>query len=157
MSYLEPNSFEPIVIDDPSPKHVEVTISGKRYHLLEATVDAATRYRNLAIKSARMTDGKITGVEGIADAEPNLISNCLFELNAEGKRVGTVSERIIRGWANHIQKLLFDRIKSISDGLVDKPSAKELKKQIKQLQDQLKDLEEDREPGKSEPSSTSVS
>src|SRR5690606_9047229 len=65
--------------DDLTPIELPVKYKGKNYVLREADEGAATQYRNLTIKAARMEDGKITGMDGVADAEPFLISLCLYE------------------------------------------------------------------------------
>lgn len=102
------------------PAQVEATIGGKTYLVKEASVAAATKYRNKTFSAARMNDGKMVGIEGLADAEPMLISHCLFETyqnNGELKDRPVLLSTIL-AWPNQTQEALFDKIKELSPRLV---------------------------------------
>lgn len=90
----------------------------KKYALYEASGDAATKFRNDLIKDATFVDGKLSKVGKAANAEPLLVSLCLFEIiqNNNGDEVERpVPEAVVKKWPARVQKALFDRIKEISD------------------------------------------
>jgi hypothetical protein len=60
----------------------------------------------------------------VADAEPLLVSLCLYEVNKDGKRLGNVSLPTVLGWPPRVVRALFDRAKQISDlGEKEEPQA----------------------------------
>lgn len=152
MSTLKPTSYDPMAFDDPDPKHVTVTIGKESYKLFEASADAAVRFRNSAARAAVLKDGKVVGVNGVADSEVVLVGNCLFHVNSDGSSGPPVSEHKIRGWKVSVLKRLFDRVKEISDGLVDPATPEALREQIAELQRQLAEAEAGDSPGKAAPS-----
>jgi hypothetical protein len=111
----------PMDLDD-APVEVDVTIGGRPYVLQEASGDAACKYRNALMNCTKLgPNGKAQSMHNAADVEPLLISMCLFRVNPE-KPDGQhppVPLKIIRSWPNRIQKGLFNRIKAISDGLLE--------------------------------------
>jgi hypothetical protein len=113
--------MDPMVFDSLEPQEVPVTIAGKQYVLREASEDVACKFRNAAMRAARMTEGKVVGVDGLADAEPVLVGGCLFEkVESEHKgetKVGwaAVGVAAVRTWPARIVKPLFERAKAMSD------------------------------------------
>ena len=111
-----------INFDDLAPVQIPVTVKGVKYLLCEASGDAATKWRNANVAAARYDDGKMVGVDGIANSEPLLVSLCLCETNPDGgvkyNKQGDpcfVPIRTIRAWPARIQRKLHDTIKQISD------------------------------------------
>lgn len=91
----------------------------KPHVLYEASGEAASRFRNHIIADATFVDGKLSKVgKSVANAEPLLVSLCLFELvkGADGEETEKpVTEGAVKKWPARVQKALFDRIKEISD------------------------------------------
>lgn len=142
-----------LVIESLEPKCMPVTLAGKKYMLREPSGDAAVRYRNLAAKAAKMVDGKVVGVDGIADAEPYLVSCCLFEVTDRGET--PVSLHTIRSWVGSVQKRLFAEVKELAPWLVDKEdTVAELDKRIAELQKKRQELLEGTSLPKGSPSPT---
>lgn len=98
---------------DLTPKEERHRIGGKDYLLVEPSEDAACRWRNLATSKAKMQDGKVVGMDGIADVQPYLVSLCLFEETEKG--LLPVPLTTVRGWPARVVKFLFDRAKSLGD------------------------------------------
>lgn len=109
---------EPIVFEDVMPIEVPVNIAGQAYVLREASGDAACRYRNARSNCTKFVNGEFAGVDGpIADADPRLVSDCLFKVvtMADGKIVySKVEEKVVRSWPDRIQKALALQIKEVS-------------------------------------------
>lgn len=116
-----------IEFDDLAPVEVPVKVKGAmRFVLVEASAEAAVRYRSACAKSFKYDDGKIVGAEGLAAAEPLLVSLCLYHSTEESapklpngdldnsKRVDL---KTVLSWPSHVQKQMFDRIMEISPGL----------------------------------------
>lgn len=121
-----------------------VSISGKIYKLVEASGEAIVRYNNIATGAAVLRDGKAVGIKGIADVEPQLVSDCLlyddkvFE-HLNGKNVPI---EVVKKFPGRIMQKLFKKAKEISE--IDRPvTAKEIRKQIEKLQEQLDELLKD--------------
>ena len=88
-----------------------VYIGDAVYTLKEASIGAATKYRNALLDCATIgPDGKPSKFSGMADVEPLLVSLCLFD--SEGSPVPLDA---INRWPSRIVKQLFDRVKDISD------------------------------------------
>ena len=103
----------------------------KRYILTEASADAAAKYRNAPMKAMKTNpEGKIVGIEGLADGELVLVSQCLFHSGPDGElrldsygnpnRDYLVSEAEIRGWPNKIQKDMYEAIRLMSPSIIEK-------------------------------------
>lgn len=145
--------------DDLAPKEIRLSIGGKKHLLREASGDAACKYRNAIIGSTRLgPDGKPTSIHGLADAEPMLVSLCLFELY---EHQGQEKERpvllsTIRGWPARVLKPLVEKVKEISPGLEDRPDESEdaLQKRLEETQQKLADLQKN---GGGDPSKNSLS
>lgn len=133
--------YEKMVFDDPTPAKVEVTIGGEEYVLKEASGDTAVKYRNMLLRATKMSDGKVSGIDGMADAEPYLVSACLFRIvDMKGTRTEVpVALAAVRAFKDSILKQLFERVKKIS-GLDDKETEQSLKKKIADLTAKLEAL-----------------
>jgi hypothetical protein len=142
------------------PKHVDFPIGGKPYRLKEATGAAAVEWRNASIKAAKMRNGKVIGMEGLADTEPLLISKCLFQLvEKDGKtKEVPVTRHTIMSWPARIQKRLFDMVTEMSD--LKEETTEALQRRIVRDQKKLAQLNqrvemgEDEEQAKNEHSAT---
>lgn len=120
--------YSDLVFEDLEPKFVDVWLTSKKpdkpsHRLREATEDVACKFRNAAMRAARMTDGKVVGVDGMADCEPILVAGCLFKLVPDPKSPGGVRELActvgeVRSWSARVVGPLFDRAKLIS-GMTD--------------------------------------
>lgn len=101
MSSIEEMKFDLSFIEIP------VNISGTKYILREASSDIASKYRKFIMDQKR-SDGD--GYKsGLADAEPLLVSMCLF--TEEGK---SVPVETIKKWPERIQKQLFFKARDMS-------------------------------------------
>lgn len=120
---VAPGIYDDIVLDL-EPKSVRVTLAGEPYLLREASEDAACRFHNAAMRAAKMSDGKVTGVDGVADSEPILVAGCLFKLvKVKGRDVEQpVSLQFVRDLPARVVKPLFERAKRIS-GLDEEPES----------------------------------
>ncbi len=153
---------------DLTPITVPVTIGGKKYVLKEASGDAAVKYRNCLLKATKLgPEGKPSSIDGMADAEPLLVSLCLFQIATSVNKLGDavtaelpVPIHVVRGWKNQVQKGLFARIKEISD--LDENETKEiLEKRLAETQRKLDALNgktdgEEEGNAKNVPSATTV-
>lgn len=112
---------------------IEVTVKfpNKTYTLREASGDIAVSYRNRAMACSKFNEnGKIAGIEGMADLEPYLVHCCLSD--EEGKRV---PEEMIRAWPSRYLKELFNKVKEISG--LDEDSEETLLKQKESVDKKL--------------------
>lgn len=101
-----------------TPAEEEVEIDGKIYLIREASAEAGKKWRNAQTSAARMADGKVVGLSGIADADPLLVSHCLYEVYDAGG--GKTKERLvllskILSWPDRIQKTLAEWVKDHSN------------------------------------------
>ena len=126
------------------------------YILREASGDAACAWKNIVLSRVKMGEkGKPERLERIADAEPKLVSLCLFDVET-GQNV---PETIIRSWPYRIQKSLFQKCQEISD--LDEEEATEdnleaLMNQRGELDRKIHDLQEGNTPAKNELEGTTV-
>jgi hypothetical protein len=107
-------------LGDLAPVTVDYFIGGKPFQLREATSDGAAKFRNAAAGTARITDGKVSGVGNVGDLEPLLVSLCLFD--GDGKPVPL---SVVRQWPGRVVRKLFDKAKTISGLDEDKPGAED--------------------------------
>lgn len=117
---------------DLQPQSIPVPIGKECYRLFEASGDAARVYRNSVLRSTKLgPDGKPVSVEGLADAEPLLVSKCLykadgdFNVPTDGNGWPTdptklVHQNVIMRWPQRVQKGLYDWVMRVS-GLNDAP------------------------------------
>ena len=130
----------------------EVHIQGVVSKLREASAEAVIKYRNAATKGVRMEDGKVTGMDGIADSELVLVAACLFRPEANTYRKMTVED--VSKWPYKIVRPLFDWVKEVSE--IDPPETKEsLWKQFHAIQRKIRALEQG-DPAKNGPSSSRI-
>ena len=100
---------------DLSLKIEEVKIGDEVYELREASGEAAVAYQN-ACQSSVVLDAKlqgerrITGLRGMGNVEPLLVSMCLFD--SQGK---SVSQETILHWPAKVQKWCYEWILDNSD------------------------------------------
>lgn len=122
--------------DDLTPIALPVRVKGKDYLLREATGDAVAKWRNAQLRATRLGgDGKPASIDGLADAEPLLVSLCLFEVGQGGKEL-PVSVQTVRSWPGRITSALFARAKEISE-LEEKEDRGSLERRIAKLQEKL--------------------
>ena len=94
---------------------IAVSIGADKYVLREASGDAACRYRNKITSCAKRVGEEMIVDGPIADAEPLLVSLCLFAVDAAGVvSVQHVSEQTVRAWPLRVVKTLFEKIQEIS-------------------------------------------
>lgn len=132
-------AIDRLVYDDLTPIEIPVSIGKKSYTLREASAGAACRYRNFMLSCGKLgPDGKPISLGDMQDAEPLLVSLCLFESNEDGKEI-PVSLPAVRSWRHRIVSDLYRKAKEISG--LDRPDTEdELVKQIDLLQKQLDEL-----------------
>ena len=102
--------FAPMDFSDAAKKSVDVTIGEHQYELRQATVTAATNYRNAISNSFEMKDGQPIRVRNVANAQPILLLGCLFQ-KANGK---PCSREFIYSLRDDIHVKLVRRAKEIS-------------------------------------------
>lgn len=112
---MSENDLSPMVFDSIIPLEVPITLADGHYVLKEASAEAVRQYRNSTTNKARYSEGKLSGVTDIADAEPLLVSLCLFPIDG----LGTVSDKhvtkdFILSLPHRIQKSLYERLRNIS-------------------------------------------
>ena len=131
---------------DLAPKEIPVKVGAKEYVLREPSGDAAVKYRNAVMKSTKFTaEGKPTGIDGLADAEPLLVALCLFEKgkDKDGNAMFTkVSVDMVRAWPARIQKKLFAKAQEMGD-LLEKETQEVLEKRFKDTARTLVGLSDD--------------
>ncbi len=124
--------------DDLEPKSKPVRYKSKSYVLREAGNSAVVAYRNATAKSTKMVDGKLSGFDGLAEAEPLLVSKCLFE--AKDGQDHPVSIEFVKSMPNRFVKPMFDWLEEHSD-INGALTAEDLKRQITSLQKRLEEIE----------------
>lgn len=128
--------------DDLTPIEIPVSIKGEKYVLKEPTEGAVCRWRDAQLKASKLTDGKLTSMDGLADTEPLLVSLCIFkirDLPDGSKKEVPVELPVVRGWSGRIVKVLFEKLKEIGE-LEEKDTEEVLQKRLKDTQEQLKAL-----------------
>lgn len=138
--------------DDLIPHEEEFTIGERSFLLREADEAAVVKWRNVQIKSSRMDGtGKIV-IGEVADANPYLVSLCLFEkkVDKEGKPfLHPVPKEEIKKWPAKVVSKIFDRLMLISD-LKAEETEESLTKHIGELSEKLKAVRERKETLKNE-------
>lgn len=129
--------YSPIVFDTLELSKVPVTLVGEEYLLYEATEGQVVAWRNYHLKSTRMADGKVIGMDGLADSEPLLVSLCLRKVTKTGEV--PVAITTIKNWPVNVVTCLFERAKAIS-GLNEEENEANLVKQIDALTKRLEEV-----------------
>jgi hypothetical protein len=136
--------------DDLTLTEIPVTYRGRRYVLTEASGDAVCRWRNALLRATKLgPDGKPVAIEGLADAEPLLVSRCLYVPDKDGRLRLTphgfpdpnylVPLEDVRGWEGRVVGALFEKVKEISH--LDMLETKEgLEEQMVKLKDRLAEM-----------------
>lgn len=112
----EQEAVEDISLD---AKIITIKLNGVKHEIVSADSATATEYRNVMLKHVVMKgsgdstslEGKITG---LAEAEPFLVSRCVFLIDGKGARQPITLETV-KKWDNRAVKRLFTLIKGISD------------------------------------------
>lgn len=123
-----------LVFDDPAPKEIPTKIGGNSYYLVEASATAAAAYKNAKYKAFRMNDGKVSGIDLLADADLVLLRHCLVRAKADGSidkssngKYVTVRPDEIDGLAYRVQKALVKAVKDVS-GITEEEADETAKK-----------------------------
>ncbi len=140
----------PMDLGDLTPAVVPVRLGGEDYVLREASGAVAVMYRNKQLAATRIKDGKFDGVGNAADAEPYLVSLCLFKL-VDGVE-HAVRESTVRAWRQSVQTVLFERVKRIS-GMDEEETEESLERQLGEVQRKL-DRVRQGDPAKNSPAAT---
>lgn len=93
------------------PIKIPVKIGTNEYLLQEASEDAAARYRNKLAQGMRYSEGTLSRIDSIADADPLLLSCCLYSPADKA----CVPLKIILQWPSRIVRPLVEKLKQISD------------------------------------------
>jgi hypothetical protein len=100
-----------LIFDTIDLQEVPVQIAGKHYTLREANGEAARRYRNALLRSAKLgPDGKPVSLDGMADAEMILVNECLIDKSGRKTPI-----QVLGSWPASVVKRLFNKVYSISD------------------------------------------
>ena len=133
---------------DLKPVEVPVKIGEQRYVLREASEEAARQWNNAKLRAARMNaDGKTTSIDGLADAEPLLVSLCLCMMDPKTGETRTdrnlnpvtVSQATVLSWPARVVKPLYEKALAISN-LDGKDTPEALETEIANLQERLAKL-----------------
>ena len=99
----------------------DVKIGDKEYTLEEASGDAKCVYQNAMTKGVTLnSDGKPEKISSLADADPLLLSHCLFDNT--GKHVSVM---FVRGLPDRIMEALVTEVKKMSNMLDTKDGEKD--------------------------------
>lgn len=145
-----------MVFDSLELTRVPVKIAGAAYVLQEATAGAARDYRNAQMKTFKISDGKMTGMEGTADLDLILVSLCLFKEMSTPGAYQPVPLVQVQEWPDKVIKALSTKAKEISD-LDDQDTVETVDKKIADLQKKREMLAAKESPAKNEPSATAGS
>lgn len=121
---------------------IPVEIGGRKYVLREADGHTAAKYRDTITKSVKMTRGQVSGIGGIAEAEPLLVSMCLFAEDDEGGYTRKISLDTVKRWPSRIVKSLFTKAQEISGLKEEDDSLEGLKERRRELDEQIQELED---------------
>lgn len=122
------------LVFDLSFQEVPVVINGEEYVLREASAAAAKEYRNAALKSFKMgLEGRPESIigDGLAGAEPLLVSLCLFKKGA----TNPVGSKFVDALPSRVVKPLFEKAKEISDLGEGEETVKDLEERIAKLKE----------------------
>lgn len=126
------NNLEPMTFDSLTLVEVPIKIGDKDFILREASGEAAVAWRNARTNAIKIVNGKPVGAKDMASVDPLLVSLCLFDSEGNGVPLPT-----ILGWADRVQKQLYERVKLISDLSELGEGVEALKEQRKLLDEQI--------------------
>ncbi len=143
--------METLDFSDLTPTEVSVKLPGGRNCiLLEATADAAIRFRNATQKARKYEDGKLVALEGLFDPEAQVVADCLYEVGPDdqpsrnGSGCFDPSKRVtvsaVRSLPVRVQTALYDKLLEISPGLVGFDTVASVEREIGNLQRRLEEL-----------------
>lgn len=89
-----------------------VKIDGDDYVLVEASAEAAKKFKDHVIASTKFEKGKPSGVKDLAASETLLLSECLFKV--DGVNRSQVHTSTLLNWPNRVTNALFEKAKRIS-------------------------------------------
>ena len=122
-------------------REVRVNFPNKNYVLREASGAIAATYRNESLRCTRFgEDGKVSGMEGMADLEIKLVHYCLMDGD---KRVPIET---IKGWPERYVKQLFNLAKEMSG--LEENTLVSLRKQRDELDKKIAKLEAEEQSSK---------
>jgi len=118
--------------------------NGKDYVLCQANGDTVAKFNSARARCARYQDGGMSGVEGLGDLEPMLVSMCMFEDKGDGTPdpQKPIKGTLLRAWPGPVMKTLFNKAKEISEIDLDNDLAS-LRKQRDALDKQIRQIEGD--------------
>lgn len=127
--------------DDLAPRQQSLTINGKAYSLRECDEDGRRQWQNAKYRASRLTDGKLTSIEGMADTDSLLVSLCLFEqVGNSGDNFRPVPLQNVRKWPPRVVKRLYEAAVQMSE-LDQEETAEQLREQIAKMQERLAKME----------------
>lgn len=101
----------------------DLSVAGDKYVIVEASEEAAKRYKNTAMRATKFSDkGKPSGVDGLADVEPLLVSMCLFKVGVDGARTPVPLATILK-WPHRVVEPIYQKARELS-GLKDQDEEK---------------------------------
>lgn len=128
-------------LDFSSVKVAEIKVNnllGKNYILREAKGATVVEFNDMRLKATRMSDGKVVGIDGMANAEPFLVSRCLFEVDAEGKETA-ISPGVVKSFPGHVMTRLYIEAKKLSK--IDEEETEEtVMKEMARLQKKIVEI-----------------
>lgn len=147
MNELDFSTLRPIELPVKIPDEAG---DSKDYILRAACADSVIQYRSTVTSAAKLaSNGKLGGVDGrLVGAEPTIVSRNLFRVSQGGRSKNPVGEQFIRNLPYEILDKLFDKLKDITPGLVNKDTVESLTKQVAKLQEKIAALREKGDPVK---------
>ncbi len=134
--------------NNPEPQKKLTKINKKVYLVTEADTAAVTAYRNACMRATKLSDGKVSGMEGMANADPLLVSLCTFETDSKGNpsidaigRPLRVPLMVVDTWPGRVTKTLYNWIKEVSE-IEDLDDEEALDKEIERLNKKKTELKE---------------
>jgi hypothetical protein len=140
-----------LVFDDLPPQTVPVTIGKIKYVLREASEADAVEYRNCMMRGSKIVDGKVAAIDNLAQAQPTLVSRCLYFANLDGTLQTTpngepnpktrVPYATVLKWKSRVVKPIFELLKKIS-ALNEEETKDTVESLTKRIETDTKKLEE---------------
>lgn len=121
--------MEELEFDSLEPRSFKFQWAGEMYTAHEATEDAAVKFRNAALKNARLEDGRmVLHAHGLGDTEPLLVSLCVRDKDDK-----LVPESLVRSWPSRIVKPVFQKLREISDLVEQEMTPEKCTEEIRRL------------------------